>query len=58
MATHSSIPLRKFHGQRRLGGYGTQGHKDSGTTEATEHAHTKTYVNVLHFFHKNNKSLR
>ena len=25
-------------------------------TEATEHAHTKTYVDVLHFFNKNNVS--
>ena len=48
--------LKKFHGHRRLGGYGTQGHKEPGMTEATEHAHTKTYVDVLHFFNKNNVS--
>ena len=28
------------HGQRRLVGYGPQGHKESHTTKATEHAHT------------------
>jgi len=28
------------HGQRSLVGYSPQGHKDSDTTEATEHTHS------------------
>ena len=36
MATHSSI-LGESHGQRSLVGYGPQGHKESDTTEATQH---------------------
>ena len=37
MATHSSILAWKSHGQRSLVGYGPQGHKESETTEVTEH---------------------
>ena len=33
MATHSSIPAWKSHGQRSLAGYSPWGHKDSDTTE-------------------------
>ena len=32
--------LGKSHGQRGLMGYSPQGHKESNTTKATEHAHT------------------
>ena len=35
MATHFSILAWKFHGQRRLGGYGPWGHKEVDTTEHT-----------------------
>ena len=31
--------LGKSHGQRSLAGYGPQSHKDSDTTEATQHTH-------------------
>ena len=34
MATHSSILAGEFHGQRS---YSPLGHKESNTTEATEH---------------------
>ena len=30
----------EFHGQRNLAGYLPWGHKESDTTEATEHTHT------------------
>ena len=33
MATHSSIPDWKFHGQRRLAGCSPWGHKESDMTE-------------------------
>ena len=33
MATHSSILAPKFHGQRNLGGYTPQGHKELNMTE-------------------------
>ena len=35
MATHSSVPVWKSHGQRSLEGYSPLGHKESDTTEAT-----------------------
>ena len=35
MATHSSILLGKFHGQRSLVGYSPWGCKESDTTEVT-----------------------
>ena len=38
MATHSSILAWKICGQRSLAGYNPQGHKESDTTEAPEHA--------------------
>ena len=34
MATHSSVPVWKSHGQRSLEGYSPLGHKESDTTEA------------------------
>ena len=37
MATLVFLP-GKFHGQRSLAGYGPWGHKESTTTEATDHA--------------------
>ena len=37
MATQSSILTQKSHGQRSLVGYSLQGHKESDTTEATQH---------------------
>ena len=33
MATHSSIPAWKFHGQRSLVSYSPWGHKELNTTE-------------------------
>ena len=38
MATRSSILAWKSHRQRSLSSYSPQGHKESDTTEATEHA--------------------
>ena len=38
MTTHSNILPGEFHGQRSLVGYSPWGHKESDTTEATEHA--------------------
>ena len=35
MATHSSIPAWRIHGQRSLVGSSPQGHKESNMTEAT-----------------------
>ena len=37
MATHLVFLLGKSQGQRNLVGYGPWGHKESDTTEATEH---------------------
>ena len=39
MATHSSILAGESHGQRSLAGYSPWGHKESDTTEVTEHTH-------------------
>ena len=39
METHSSILASRRHGQRNLVGYSPQGHKESDTTEATEHVY-------------------
>ena len=36
----------EFHGQRILAGYGPQDHKESGTTELTEHTDTDTHTAV------------
>ena len=41
--THSSILAGESHGQRNLVGYSPQGHKESGTTEVTYHAHRHQY---------------
>ena len=38
---------RASHGQRSLVGYSPWGHKDSDTTEATEHTHTHTHTHTL-----------
>ena len=35
MATHSSIPAWRIHGQRGLVGYSPWGHKESDATELT-----------------------
>ena len=37
MATHSSIPAGKSHGQRSLAGYSLRGYKESDTTEQLTH---------------------
>ena len=34
---HQYFCLENLHGQRSLAGYGPQGHKESDTTEGTEH---------------------
>ena len=39
--------LRKSHGQRSLMGYSPQGHKESNTTKATEHARTFSKQRLL-----------
>ena len=41
MATHSTILAGESHGQRSLAGYSVEGHKESDTTEVTEHACTQ-----------------
>ena len=46
MATQSSILTQKSHGQRSLVGYSPQGHKESDTTEATEHTHTHIHTRL------------
>ena len=40
LATHSSILACKSHEQRSLAGCSLWGRKESGTTEATQHART------------------
>ena len=40
MSPHSSILAWRIHGQRSLVGCSSQGHKESDTTEVTEHTHT------------------
>ena len=39
MTTHSSILARKIPWTGELGGLQSMGHKESDTTEATDHAH-------------------
>ena len=41
MATHSSILVWRFHGQRSLAGYSPWGHKESDMTERLKHTHEK-----------------
>ena len=41
MATRSSILAWRIHGQRSLAGYSPRVCKESDTTEAAEHAHTR-----------------
>ena len=43
-ATHSSILAWSIHGQRSLASYCPYDHKESDTTEATEHALMHTYI--------------
>ena len=45
MATHSSILARKILWTEKPGGYSPWGHKESDTTEVTEH------IEVLYFFY-------
>ena len=45
MATHSSILARKILWTEKPGGYSPWGHKESDTTEVTEH------TEVLYFFY-------
>ena len=42
----------EFHGQRSLEDYSPWGHKELDTTEATEHAHTRSilYAEVIYSF--------
>ena len=44
MATHSGILPGESLGQKSLAGYSPQGCKESDMTEATQHAHTQTYL--------------
>ena len=44
MATHSSIPPEKSHGQRSLPSYSPWGHRESGVTERTHHVSTVVYL--------------
>ena len=44
MATHSSTPPRKFHGQRSLVGYSPWGHEESDTTERLHDSRKKPKV--------------
>ena len=46
MATHSSILARKILWTEKPGGYSPWGHKESDTTEVTEH------TEVLYFFYQ------
>ena len=43
-ATHSSILAWSIHGQRSLASYCPHDHKESDTTEATEHALMHAYI--------------
>ena len=51
MAAHSSISPRESQGQRSLVGYSPQGHKESDTTEATDHAHISSFQNPQFYTH-------
>ena len=44
MATHSSIPAWKIPWTEEPGGYSPQGHKESDTTEATQHNTTQSLL--------------
>ena len=43
MATHSSIRVGEFHGQRSLAGYSPWAHKELDMTEQLTHTHTRTH---------------
>ena len=43
-ATHSSILAWSIHGQRSLASYCPYDHKESDTTEATDHVLMHTYI--------------
>ena len=44
MATHASVLMGKTPWtEKSLAGYGPWGHKESDTTEVTEHAHTAVF---------------
>ena len=47
MATHSGIPARKIPWTEEPVGYSPQGHKQSDTTEATEHACIHMSINYF-----------
>ena len=47
LATHSSILARESHGQRSLGGYSPQGHKESDATEVIENTPTVNSFSVV-----------
>ena len=47
LATHASILAWRIHGQRSLAGYSPWGRKESDTTEATQHAHSRAFSCLL-----------
>ena len=42
----------EFHGQKRLVGYSSWGHKESDTTELLTHTHTHTHTNRVYNIHE------
>ena len=49
MVTHSSILAWKSYGQKSLAGYSPRGHKESATTEGTQHARTHKRHLIFYF---------
>ena len=49
VSTRSSILVRESHGQTGLVDYSSRGCKESGMTEATNHAHTHSLVTSHNF---------
>ena len=47
MATHSSILAWRIPGQRNLAGYSPWDHKESDTTEVTEHIMNDSFPSAL-----------
>ena len=57
MATHSSIHVWRFHGQRSLASYSPYGGSKSGMTEVTWHAHSTYDLDLFFFFFCNDSDV-
>ena len=52
MATHSSILIWRFHGQRSLVGYDSWDRKELDTTDVTEQSTAAVYLHSISLYYK------